>query len=313
MLGYEILNFDCGCPRLYTAHDYWLICPKSSLFKDQRICLKKTCVLCQLKSKRPPQLWRFQRGFEKAISNIDLLISPSNFVRERITQEIDIESITLPNFAPIPPSNFSPVRYSNYFLFVGALEKHKGILLLLEIFRELGPKIDAKLIIVGAGSLAAYIKDFIIKNGIETKIILLNFVDDVELYALYKNSLALLVPSIWPENAPLVALEALSVGTPVLASNEGGLPEILMEVNKDFIFHDIEELKKLLINFPGKDFFFKQVIQSYENKFSPKTYIDRYLVKLRVNSFYDLLTLMFLNSLSQALDYRCFSNWISTS
>jgi glycosyltransferase involved in cell wall biosynthesis len=282
LLGHEILNSNFSGPSLYTSHDYWLICPKSSLFKDGKICTKKSCATCQLKSMRPPQLWRFQKSFKKAISNIDLLICPSNFVRGRITQELDIESITLPNFAPIPPSIFSPVIYSNYFLFIGALEKHKGILLLLEVFRELRTKIDAKLIIVGAGSLAGYIRDFIARNCLESKIVLLDFTTNIqELYALYKNSLALLVPSTCPENAPLVALEALSVGTPVLGSNNGGLPEILMKVNKDFIFNDVEALKNLLINFPGKDAYSKQVIQSYENNFSPKAYIDRYLAKLQ--------------------------------
>src|SRR5439155_326997 len=45
--------------------------------------------------------------------------------------------------------------------------------------------------------------------------------------ATYARARALLLPSIWYENAPLVAFEALAWGTPILASETGALPEIL--------------------------------------------------------------------------------------
>ena len=39
----------------------------------------------------------------------------------------------------------------------------------------------------------------------------------------------LIVPSIWPENSPVTIMEALASGTPVLASNVGGIPELVQE------------------------------------------------------------------------------------
>jgi glycosyltransferase involved in cell wall biosynthesis len=202
-------------------------------------------------------------------------------VRARITQEVVMKSVTIPNFAPSPPPNIPSSGYSNYFLFVGAIEKHKGILILLELFKELRTVLDAKLIIVGAGSLTRYVQEFIAKNSLGKNILLLNFVNDAKLYSLYANSLALLLPSIWPENAPLVALEALSVGTPVIASNKGGLPEILRKVNKDFIFNNVEGLKQILLNFSGKELCSSQIKAIYESNFSPKAYINNYMDVIR--------------------------------
>jgi glycosyltransferase involved in cell wall biosynthesis len=278
LLGYGILEKKANYLSLYTAHDYWLICPKSSLLVNEgKTCLQKHCFSCGIRSKRPPQLWRSLRPFKRAIESIDLIISPSDYVRIRIAQEVNVKSVTIPNFAPLPPSNIAPIEYSNYFLFVGTLEKHKGILNLLEVFKDLRNKLDAKLIIVGMGSLKYYIQDFIKKNSLSGSILLLGFVSREKLYSLYANTLALILPSVWAENAPLVALEALSVGSPVLASNKGGLPEILEKVNKELVFDNMERLKEKLLNFSRNRFPQSRMRDVYERNFSPEAYIKKYI------------------------------------
>jgi len=74
---------------------------------------------------------------------------------------------------------------------------------------------------VGKGSLENYVQDFVAKHSLQDYVLFLGSVDNKKLYSLYANALAVIIPSIWPENAPLVALEAISVGTPVIASNMG--------------------------------------------------------------------------------------------
>jgi len=282
LLGYDILRKRDNYLSLYTAHDYWLICPTSNLLKNkEKICLRKDCFSCALKSGRPPQVWRSFRSFKTAIESIDLMISPSDYVRRRLTQEIDVKSVTLSNCVPPPPKNVSSVGYSNYFLFVGMLEKHKGILNLLDLFKELRNALSAKLIIAGAGGLKYYIKDFIEKNSLSDLISFVGFVDDRKLYSLYANALAVIIPSIWPENAPLVALEALSVGTPVIASNNGGLPEIIGKVDRKLIFDDLDRLKDILLNFSKKEFSPPKIKNIYEQNFSPKAYTDKYIETIR--------------------------------
>jgi glycosyltransferase involved in cell wall biosynthesis len=157
------------------------------------------------------------------------------------------------------------------------LEKHKGILNLLDLFKELRNDLNAKLIIAGGGSLKYYIQDFIAKNSLHDLISFVGFVDDKKLYSLYANALAVIIPSIWPENAPLVALEALSVGTPVIASNNGGLPEIVSKIDRKLIFSNQTELINLLIGNSEIQFSRERLKEIYERDFSPKAYVTRYL------------------------------------
>lgn len=286
LLGHDIINKRSNTLSLYTAHDYWLICPTSNLLKNKEsVCTSKSCFSCAIKSKRPPQLWRYLGSYKKAIKNIDLMIVPSDFVRRRLAQEIDVRSITIPNFVPFPPhissEEISALNNEPYFLFVGMLEIHKGIVNLLELFKALRNKINAKLIIVGDGSLKDYIQEFIKQNSLDKLISYKGFVDNIQLYSLYRGALALIIPSIWPENAPLVALESISVGTPVISSCGGGLPEIVGKIDKKLIFHSRSELEDILVSFCKEQFPLRRIRQVYEQNFSPKAYVSKYIDVIR--------------------------------
>lgn len=69
-----------------------------------------------------------------------------------------------------------------------------------------------------------------------------------------KGAKALIIPSICPENCPLIALEAISVGTLVIASNKGGLPEIVRNIDDELIFNLYEELKQIIKNFDRENY-----------------------------------------------------------
>ena len=278
LLGYGIFEKKGSYLSLYTAHDYWLICPTSNLLKKNgKSCFDKGCISCALSSKKPPQLWRPFTSFKTAIENIDLVIAPSEYVRRRLASEVNLKAVTLPNFVPIPPENISPIHYSNYFLFVGRLEKEKGIINLLTLFKKIQNGLCAKLIIVGTGSLQYFVQDFIQKQSLHDRVIFLGSIDKNKLYSLYANALAVIIPSIWPENAPLVALEAISVGTPVIASNMGGLPEIVEKIDKKLIFNDFNELGNILTNLDTKKFTPSQIKKIFNENFSPEKYVDCYL------------------------------------
>jgi glycosyltransferase involved in cell wall biosynthesis len=282
LLGYGLLKKRRRYLNLFTAHDYWLVCQQNNQLRNgSEICEEGSCFFCALKCGRPPQIWRSFKSFKTAIESIDLVIFPSNYVRRKLAREINVKSVTLPNFVPSPPKDISPIGYSDYFLFVGMLEIHKGILNLLELFKKHTGEINARLVIVGDGSLKNHIMDFIKRNSLSSFVSYAGFVDDKKLYSLYKNALALIIPSIWPENAPLVALEALSVGTPVIASNNGGLPEIIEKVDRKLIFDNLDRLEDILTNFSRKEFSSQKIKHIYEQNFSPEAYIDKYIETIR--------------------------------
>lgn len=238
-LGYDIMKKQGSYTNLYTAHDYWLICQRFDLMKyGQEECRKKNCLSCTFMSKRLPQIWRRSEGFREAIGNIDAIIAPSNFMKKKLSEWLPVKAniVHIPNFVPLPPKDIKDSGYSNYFLYVGVLEKQKGICNLLKAFKKHSKEIDAKLLIVGKGNLKEKIMDYIAKNKLQNKVMVPGWVSDEMLWSLYRDAMALVIPSIWPENNPIVALEAMSVGTPVIGTDAGGIGEIIGKLDKNFIF-----------------------------------------------------------------------------
>lgn len=278
LLGYSILKKRGDYLNLYTSHDYWLICQQNNLLKNgSEMCDGGSCFFCALRCGRPPQLWRYRKEFKEAVGNIDILIAPSNYVRNRISENFDVKAVMIPNFAPEPPNPIKPSGFSNFFLYAGVLGKHKGIMSLINIYKEIGDEIDAKLLIVGDGSLRDKIKEFVKRNGLENKIVPIGWVDRSLLYRLLKEADALVMPSIWPENCPLIALEALSVGTPIVASDKGGLPEIVEKIDKDLIYNSTDELRQILLNFNRMKYSSYTVKAIYRKHYSPESYIEKYV------------------------------------
>jgi len=280
LLGYDILGKQGNYLNMYTAHDYWLICPHGNLLRDgSRVCEEASCILCGLNSKRPPQLWRYQVGFERAIKDIDILICPSNYAKERISRRLGIKAITIPNFVPEPPNSIAFSGHSNFLLFVGLLEGHKGVLQLIDAYTEFGRELDSKLIIVGTGSLRGKIEDSIRKNHVSDRVIQLGWVDRGFLYQLLHDASVLVIPSVWPENAPLVSMEALSVGTPVVGTSRGGLPEIVSKVGEQLVFsweREADLVRAISFSIDKNDELREKAQLAYREHFSANGYLTSY-------------------------------------
>jgi len=275
LLGFNLLKKQHEYMNIYTCHDSWLVCQQNVLLKNgKKPCQSRACFSCSLRCGKPPQIWRQRRAFNNAIKELDLMIAPSNFVSDRISESFRLKTVTIPNFVPKPPSEIEQSNFSNYFLYAGALEKHKGIIDLVNVFKEL--ETDAKLLIAGSGSLRPQIEEFTTVNNLTGKIVLLGWVDYNLMCKLLKNANALLVPSVCPENCPMIVLEALSVGTPAIGSNIGGLPEILNKVSPNLLFNNLSELKNILSGFSKNDYSSSKLRNIYEAYFSPEAYIAKY-------------------------------------
>ena len=154
---------------------------------------------------------------------------------------------------------------------------------LIKVYGEICNKIERRLIIVGDGNLRTQIDRYIRRMKLENKIFVLGFVSRDRLYSLLKDADALIIPSIWPENNPLVALEALSLGTPVITSNMGGLPEIIGKINDKLVYGSISELKWLLLNYDAgyKEKLSPRLKEIYEKHYTPEAYLSAYFGILR--------------------------------
>jgi glycosyltransferase involved in cell wall biosynthesis len=146
--------------KLHTSHEYWLVCPTHVLFKFGReACTEKRCIACQIRARRPPQLWRHTGMMRRYARHIDRFLMPSKFTRDRhIADGIKGNFTILPHFVPgpivAPPSDRASGE-DPYFLVVGRLEKLKGVQDLLPVFQNYK---HARLVIVGSGDYEATLR-----------------------------------------------------------------------------------------------------------------------------------------------------------
>ncbi|MFH0876168.1 MAG: glycosyltransferase family 4 protein [archaeon] len=272
LLGEGILKKLGGYVNLYTAHDYWLVCPKFSRFSQGRVCdAKKGCFSCCLRDRKPYPVARIFQGFKKHASDIDAIICPSDFMANAISKEfkkcrIIYNFITTEN-KTIENEINAKYKKGNYFLFAGILENEKGIMELISIFK----KNKKNLIIAGDGPLKAEVQRESLDN-----INYVGWLKPNELHSFIRGCNAVIIPSVCEENFPTIALEALSYGKPVIGSDKGGIPEIVGKIGSKLIFHSFDELEELLESTNLKIYNEKKIEKIYEDYFSEDKYFKSY-------------------------------------
>jgi glycosyltransferase involved in cell wall biosynthesis len=108
-----------------------------------------------------------------------------------------------------------------YLLFAGRLSPEKGVETLIRAVARI-PECNLK--IAGTGPEEARLKQLAEMLGARN-ILFLGFIRRDRNLELWEKAQALVMPSIWHENASISVLEAMSQGLPVIASRTGGLPE----------------------------------------------------------------------------------------
>lgn len=115
----------------------------------------------------------------------------------------------------IKTSNRTEKKPNRNFIFIGQLEEHKGVDLFIKAAARFT---DYNFLIVGSGELKIEETNNIKVLGRKTS---------AEVSDLLNNSLAAIIPSRCYENSPTVIYEAAAVGTPVIAAELGGIPELI--------------------------------------------------------------------------------------
>ena len=116
-----------------------------------------------------------------------------------------------------------------YFLFVGTLEPRKNLARLLHAFSiiPLHLKGGVKVAIVGGKGWGGIdLNQLILKFGLQQSVVVLGYVSDEQLHALYSGAIFLAMPSLY-EGFGLPLVEAMAHGTPVLSSNVSSMVEVI--------------------------------------------------------------------------------------
>lgn len=236
--------------KVYEAHEHWLVCPTHVLWRYGReLCDEKKCLSCLVSYRRPPQLWRYNGALDSALDKVDLFIAKSAFSRDKHREfGFAREMKVIPYFLPDAPSaaKSSPRPQERpYFLFVGRLEKIKGLQDVIPVFRNDG---GADLVVIGAGDYEAELKMRAADNP-SVKFLGRKAPDEIAQY--YEHAEALIVPSLCFETFGIIIIEAFRAGAPVIARRLGPFPEIIDAAGGGMLFDTEDELLAAMMAIRG--------------------------------------------------------------
>lgn len=276
LLGLDLIRVPGDGLKLYTAHDYWARCPRNDLFKmGRRLCESPTCMRCMLLSGKPPQLWRYLPDGLRPFDALDVTIAPSAFLKQMIQPYLRAPVVHIPNFAPDPNPRGTTSPPGDDYLYVGRLEFYKGIQELAKAATEYqGPH---RFVVVGKGNQAEVLRA---AQRHSSRLVVHGWLPAEERDATYARARALLLPSLWYENAPLVAFEALAWGTPLVCSEIGALPEAIhggtcgrtIRPTAQGILEGLERFEREGLPEHQR----KAARTAYESDHTPEVYLKRY-------------------------------------
>ena len=271
---------------LYTAHDYYSICPRSNLLRPGEIICEepRLCQTCLIRWAKPPQLWRVGKRAVIDFPRGTKILCPSEYMADRLRKEgVPVHSV-LRGFVPDPGKAASDnADRKETILFVGILEKRKGPQTLLRAFIDGREHHGFKLVMVGEGPLKEPLKAEVAASGVGDRVTIPGFIPRKELESLLREASLMVVPSEWPENAPSTALEAFSFGVPVLGTSLGGLPEMLSPESGSIIVEPGNPRAigdTLAMLWDDRKYLHRRgqmARKTYDERFSPQAHITAYM------------------------------------
>ncbi|MGH7541922.1 MAG: glycosyltransferase family 4 protein [Gemmatimonadota bacterium] len=274
-----------GGVKVYEAHEHWLVCPTHVLWRHGReVCTGRECLRCVLHHRRPPQLWRYTGYLDRQLREIDLLIAKSEFSRRKHHEfGLDRPMDVLPYFLPdleggeAGRTGGDPHRAHDrpYFLFVGRLERIKGLDDLIPVF---GDYADADLLIAGDGTDGTRLRRS--AEG-HPRVRFLGPVSPEALEAYYRDALALIVPSICFETFGIILIEAFRQRTPVIARRIGPFPEIVEACGGGELFESrgelVEAMRRIQRDPAHRERLARSAIRGFRERWSESAVVPRYL------------------------------------
>lgn len=266
-------------PVVQTIHNFRLLCPGATFYRDGHIC--EDCVKNGLKCAVKYSCYRGSKaqtlvcaistwlhrttGIYGKINYICL----TEFNKDKLLQlkHIKPERVFVkPNF--VENNSFIPEEERlNQFVFVGRLDKLKGVDILFEAWKRMGEG-AIKLIVCGMGPMEEWCKSFIKENVVNIE--MCGFVPNDETLKIIANSKALVLPTQGYEGFPMSIVEAFSVGTPVICSDLGNAGSVVEEgiTGYKFRYDSIESIMSAIDKMREKPLNKEKIKKIYEIKYS---------------------------------------------
>ena len=246
---YEVCQ-EMHVPVIQTLHNFRLLCPAWSLFRDGHVC--EECPTSGLWRSVWHGCYHNSRATTAGVAlmlqvhrlantwnnSVDSYVALSEFARQKfIDGGLPSNKLRVkPNFVfPDPGERDRP---GDYAIFVGRLSPEKGVARLLAAWKMLRSSIP--LVIVGDGPLRVSLEAESRKQNLST-VKFTGRLTGPETRNAIKQAAFLIAPSLWYEGFPMIICEAFACGTPVLCSRLGALQEIVTDHDTGLHFFPDEE------------------------------------------------------------------------
>lgn len=230
-------------PVLQSFRDYYYICPKNYMLTvNSEIITHHESALDCILHHHPKRNFVFdsllylRQQYHKQIikKHIDYFLTPSENLTHFIANHFKVSGKTLPN--PALLINPSIETKSDYLLYVGRLDKEKGVHTLLKAFKNITVKFpNEKLVIAGSGSEKKALENYASSNHLQN-VLLLGTQDRNELANLYSKAKFTIVPSEFLESYGNVILESFAFKKTVIISTLLGIANEVKSSNSGLIF-----------------------------------------------------------------------------
>jgi glycosyltransferase involved in cell wall biosynthesis len=231
------LKRSSGARLVLSLHDYSLVCAKKSLvFRDDTVCSGPALLKCL---RCAGAHYGYSKGVPIVAANntfsvfekhrVDLFVPVSNSVADGVgLADHHLPFEVIPNFVPDDVAleasqaeqDFLDRLPPRFFLFVGALGRHKGIQAVLDAHQRMSDAIPLVMLGMPWPDMPTHFP---------AGVAVMTDVPHARVMAAMARSLAVVIPSIYPDACPTVAIEAMAAGRPVIASRIGGLPDLVAD------------------------------------------------------------------------------------
>lgn len=254
-----------GIPIIWTLHEYTPICPESTFISHGKICEKciggafYNCIThrCKKGSVLASTVAALENYVHRALnyySYVDYYVCPSKFLYHKFMEfnffpEKLVQLYHGYDYKEIEKAKSKKnLNTEKYIVFTGRLEKIKGVHTVLEAMK-LCP--DVQLKIIGSGTQEVSLKAFQQKHQL-TNVTFLGKLNKEQTLQTISNAQFAVCASEWYEVLGFTVVEAMALGRPVIGSNIGAIPELVIDGQTGFLFEPgnavqlAEKIKQLI-------------------------------------------------------------------
>ncbi len=225
-----------GHPVIQMFHGGTILCPTGWLVHADDLepceggagwkCVHHGCVPARQLPFHVGLQWAWQRAARRVVTHF---MPPSRYLSEYL-RRFGFPLVTrVPYFSPMSVREELPSpAHSETLVYTGVLTHQKGVEFLIRampIVLERHP--SAELVVVGDGPLAEWLAELAGSLGVADRVHFRGRLPNRELTRIYGAARACVIPSMWLENSPLVAYEAMLAGRPIVGSDRGGIPDLI--------------------------------------------------------------------------------------